>query len=216
MRYFDYFDGAFYINLESRIDRRDSFEEKSTCAGLSIPRFNAISFGPDDVVKQPHDPNWHKKVSSAVSHVTCIQQAKEMGWNSCLIFEDDCIFIEDFIDRAQACVNDLKSREWDMFFFGGEPAGPCELETENIVRTSGVYGAHAYAINKRFYDAILAQPRDRNLIDIVFIHYPTDRKRYFLARELLIWQDDDRYPSDLWIKSESETIYRNAYQKYVP
>jgi glycosyl transferase family 25 len=216
MKYFDYFDGAFYINLATRLDRRESFEKKAGAAGLVVPRFNAVSFSPSDVLQREDDPNWHKKISSATSHMHCIQLAKDNCWENCLIFEDDCIFIDDFETKAQACVNDLKTRDWDMFFFGGEPAGPCEPETQNIVRTDGVYGAHAYAINRKFYDTVLGYPSDRNLIDIIFIHHARQNKAYYLAKELLIWQDDDRYPSDLWIKSGSENIYREAYKKYVP
>ena len=216
MKYFDYFDGAFYINLETRTDRRESFEQKAADAGLIVPRFNAVSLKPEEVASNPNDPNWHKKISSATSHMRCIQLAKDNGWQNCLIFEDDCIFMDDFMPKAQACIEDLRVRDWDMFFFGGEPAGPCESETQNIVRTTGVYGAHAYAINRKFYDTILRYPSDRNLIDIIFIHHSSQAKAYFLAKELLIWQDDDRYPSDLWIKSGSENIYREAYKKYVP
>jgi len=215
MNYLDYFDGSLYINLDSRIDRRESFELKTSALGLDIPRFRAVSFSPDEVVKSPNDPNWHKKVSSTTSHQACVKIAKDNGWENCLIFEDDCIFVDDFINKAKACIEDLKQRDWDMFFFGGEPASDCENITENIVKTNGVYGAHAYAINKRFYDTVLGYPNDRNLIDIIYIHVSTDSKKFYLAKELLIWQDDDKYPSDLWIKSGSEKIYRDAYKKYV-
>jgi GR25 family glycosyltransferase involved in LPS biosynthesis len=216
MKYFNYFDGALYINLESRLDRRESFEAKAFEAGLIIPRFNAIAFNPDEVAKNPNDPNWHKKVSSAASHQECIKLAKNSGWENCLIFEDDCIFIDNFMSKADACISDLKDREWDMFFFGGEPASQCNPITQNIVQTDGVYGAHAYAINSRFYDTVLSYPNDRNLIDVIYIHCSTHSKKFYLAKELLIWRDDDRYPSDLWIKSGSEKIYRDAYTKFVP
>jgi len=215
MKYLDYFDGAFYINLDSRKDRRESFEIKSQAVGLSIPRFSAFSFSPDEVFKNPEDPEWHKKVSCTASHQKCIQIAKDNNWESVLIFEDDAIFDVDFITKANECIADLKNMEWDMFFFGGEPASDCPAVTKNICKTDGIYGAHAYAIHKSFYDQILQFPTDMHLIDIIYLNSNTHYKKFFIAKELLVWQDDDRYPSDLWIKSGSEQIYRNAYKKYI-
>ena len=215
MKHLGYFDGAFYINLEKRIDRRESFEAKSQEAGLSIPRFNAFSFSPDEVYTNPEDPEWHKKVSCTASHQKCVQIAKDNGWESVLIFEDDAIFHPEFSTKALACVQDLKEREWNMFFFGGEPASDCPSVTHNICKTDGVYGAHAYAIHSNFYDQVINIPNDRHLIDILYLNYNTSMKKFFIAKELLVWQDDDKYPSDLWVKSNSEQIYRNAYSKYI-
>jgi hypothetical protein len=215
MKHLDYFEGAFYINLDSRKDRRESFEAKSELLGLYIPRFKAFSFSQDQVYSNPEDIEWHKKVSCTASHQKCIQIAKEKEWESVLIFEDDAIFHPDFMDKAKACVEDLKSIEWNMFFFGGEPASYCPPVTENVCKTDGIYGAHAYAIHRNFYDKILEMPFDRHLIDIIYLNFNTDIKKFYISKELLVWQDDDRYPSDLWIKSGSEQIYRNAYKKYI-
>ena len=85
MKHLGYFDGAFYINLDRRIDRRDSFESKSQAVGLSIPRFSAISLSPDDAYKHPDDSEWHKKASCTASHQKCIEMAKDNGWESVLL-----------------------------------------------------------------------------------------------------------------------------------
>jgi hypothetical protein len=215
MKHLGYFDGAFYINLDRRIDRRESFEAKSQAAGLSIPRFSAFSFSPDEVNKNSEDPEWHKKVSCTASHQKCIEMARDNGWESVLIFEDDAIFDNNFKEKALACVNELKTLDWNMFFFGGEPASDCPSVTHNICKTDGIYGAHAYAIHHSFYDNILHFPNDWQLIDIIYLNHDINAKKFFIAKELLVWQDDDKYPSDLWIKSNSEQIYRNAYNKYI-
>lgn len=215
MKHLGYFDGAFFINLERRIDRRESFEQKSQEAGLSIPRFNAISLSPEDITPHPHDPEWHKKVSCTASHQECIRLAKSNDWESVLIFEDDAKFHPEFMHKALLCVEDLKQLQWDMFFFGGEPNGECPKVTDNLAKTNGIYGAHAYAIHKNFYDTILNFPKEAAIIDIIYLNYSSDKKKFYLSRELLVWQDDDKYPSDLWVKTDSEAIYRNAYNQHV-
>lgn len=216
MKYLNYFDGAFYINLDRRTDRRESFEIKSNQAGLNIPRFKAVELSPDDAHKREDDPEWYKKESCTASHQECIEIAKSNNWESILIFEDDAIFDPGFKEKASKCIEDLRNIEWDMFFFGGEPNDNCTRISENIYKTNGVYGTHAYAIHRNFYDNALRLNRGVGVIDAMYLNYPKEAKRFFLSSELLVWQDDDNYPSDLWVnKFRSEHIYRNAYKKFV-
>jgi GR25 family glycosyltransferase involved in LPS biosynthesis len=215
MKHLDYFDGAFYINLDRRVDRRESFEIKSNEAGLDIPRFKAIELSPDEAYKRPEDPEWHKKASCTASHQECIKIAKSNNWESILIFEDDAIFDTGFKEKAKKCIADLKEVEWDMFFFGGEPNDNCTKITDNIYKTHGVYGAHAYAIHSNFYENILNFKCGRDIIDLIYLNYHKEGKRFYIAGDLLVWQDDDKYPSDLWVKSGSENVYREAYKKYI-
>lgn len=213
MKYLNYFDGAFYINLDRRVDRKESFEAKAKNVGLDIPRFSAIE--DPSIANKREDSDWWKKVCCTLSHQACIQIAKENGWESCLIFEDDAIFDESFVEESKKIIADLSELKWNMFFFGGEPNSDCEPITNNIVQTSGVYGAHAYAIHSSFYNTALSYNAHEGLIDMYYINSQSSRKKFYLSRKLLVWQDDDKYPSDLWIKSGSEKIYRNAYKQYV-
>lgn len=215
MKYLEYFDGALYINLDNRIDRRDSFEIKSQEKELFIPRLSAVTLLPEQVTTNPSDPTWYKKISCTVSHQKCIEIAKRNNWESVLIFEDDAIFDNHFIEKSKSCIDDLKKLDWHIFFFGGEPASDCQNITDSICKTDGIYGAHAYAVHYSFYDTILNFPSHSNIIDIIYLNYNKNNKKFFIAKELLVWQDDDKYPSDLWVKSNSEQIYRNAYKKYI-
>ena len=216
MKYLDYFEGSFYINLDRRTDRKVSFGEKSNAAGLDIPRFKAIELPPDEAYKRQDDPEWYKKESCTASHQECIRIAKLNNWESLLIFEDDAIFDPEFKTKARKCIDDLREIEWDMFFFGGEPNDNCTRVTDNVYKTNGVYGTHAYAIHRNFYDKALGFNRGVGVIDAIYLNYPISAKRFFISRELLVWQDDANYPSDLWLnKSGSEHIYRNAYKKFV-
>lgn len=213
MKYLNTFDGAFYINLDRRIDRRESFEAKAKDVGLIIPRFSAIE--DPSIPEKWGDSGWWKKISCTLSHQECVRIAKQNQWETCLIFEDDAIFDESFVEESKKVIDDLLKLEWDMFFFGGEPASDCETITENIVKTNGVYGAHAYAVHSNFYDKILSCDPHEGLIDMYYINSPIHDKKFYLSRKLLVWQDDDKYPSDLWIKSGTEQIYRNAYKIYI-
>ena len=213
--YFNYIESAYYINLNKRRDRKRNFELNTNKFGLFIERFPAVQLDRNEVTPNPHDENWHIKVSCTKSHFDIIRLARDKGYKNCMIFEDDCQFCDDFYNKAQECINDLKNFEWDMFFFGGEPNAECVGITNNIVKTRGVYATHAYIINHTFYDKVLEMEFDRGIIDILYLNYPTEDKKFFLSKELLCWQDDEDI-SDLWnCKKNSKLIYEKAYKEYI-
>lgn len=66
----------YYINLESRPDRRNYFENQMKLVKLSATRFNAI--------KHPIGA-----IGCSMSHLELIKMAKANKWDHILIMEDD-------------------------------------------------------------------------------------------------------------------------------
>jgi GR25 family glycosyltransferase involved in LPS biosynthesis len=95
---FDYFDGGFYLNLDKRTERREAFERRSKEAGFEVERFSAIQLNEEDVPNPFNGKDWYIKISCTYSHFQMIKEAKRRGWKNCLIFEDDCVFEEGFVD----------------------------------------------------------------------------------------------------------------------
>ena len=143
-----------------------------------------------------------------------IREAKRRGWKNCLIFEDDCVFEEGFVDKVKVCIEELKDIEWDIFYMGGEPNGICESVSPNLAKClSGMYGTHAYAINESFYDRMIKTPHTHGVIDTLYLNQ-SDRT-YIVAKELLVLQDDN-FESDLWGgKIKREQQYRDTYKKWM-
>ena len=71
---------AFYINLESRPDRQIYVEKELKKIGIKADRFNAIKL-----------PNG--ALGCSMSHLKCIEMAKENDWEHILIVEDDIQFL---------------------------------------------------------------------------------------------------------------------------
>lgn len=215
---YDFFDAAYYINLDSRPDRREAFERRSEEAGIEAERFAAICPPPVPLSKTT-DEREHFKIGCKMSHDGCVQLAKERNQKRILIFEDDCVFVPDFADKFPRYVDELKMVEdWDMCFLGGSPepaflkkGDVCTQETSNLFLNPGaVWGAHAYAMNSQFYDKVLnfgAFPAD-----IAFIYIPN--RRYLMTGDLLAYQDESF--SDLWGQSFNRfEEYQKHYQKYI-
>jgi len=211
---FDYFDGGFYLNLDKRSERRKAFEKRSKEAGFEVERFSALQLKEKDVPNPFNGVDWHIKISCTYSHFEMIKEAKRRGWKNCVIFEDDCVFAEGFTDKIKECIEELKDKEWDLFYMGGEPGGWCDSVSDNLAKcTAGMYATHAYVINECFYDRVLSLNHTIGIIDTLYMAMYTNN--YYMAKELLAWQDDE-FESDLWggrIKREEQ--YRNAYKKWI-
>ena len=212
----DYFEGAFYLNLDKRTERKEAFEKRSAEIGIQAERFPATQLSEGDVPNPLNNKDWHIKISCTYSHFEMIKEAKRRGWKNCLIFEDDCIFEPNFIEKMKECIVDLKSIEWDMFYMGGEPNSECYSITDNLAKcTTGLYGTHAYAINESFSDKILSIPYTSGVIDTLFLFYDRSNKKYLMSKELLAIQDED-FESDLWHgKIKRTKIYQEAYKKWI-
>jgi GR25 family glycosyltransferase involved in LPS biosynthesis len=211
----NYIDKAFYINLNIREDRRANFEKRVNDLGIPVTRFAAIEVSPEEMENNTGDPRWLNKVSNCITHLAVIKKAQEEGLSNVWIFEDDCTFTENFIEKAQKCVDELKTVEWDMFYFGGEPNKKASNYLDHIVEVNGIYGAHSYLVNHTFYDKILKTSDMRNGIDIVYLNYFENAKKYYLSRELLCLQDG-MSESDIWGgKIDRENNYKLAYKLYI-
>lgn len=215
MKIFNYIDAAYYINLDYRVDRRKAFEKEISKINIPIERFNAVQFKEDELVNPYGSKVWHKIMGCAMSHHTIIRKAKELNLSNVWILEDDCVFVDGFLEKAQKCIDDLRNVEWDMFFFGGEPNKRAEHQVGSIVKVNGVYGAHSYLINHTFYDKILDIPFEYGPIDIVYLNYNEPDKKCYLSKELLCLQSGDLESDLLLTKINRESIYKNAYKTYI-
>ena len=211
---FDYIEKAYFINLNYRVDRKESFEKRVKQLNIPVELFPAIIIKPEDIENPHGDVYWHNKVSNYYTHLSVIRQAEKERLKNVWIFEDDCTFTDDFIEKAKKCVDDLKNIEWDMFYFGGEPNCATEYHSENIVKTNGVYGAHSYLVNHTFYDKILSM-NIVSPIDVHYLNYNCADKKYYLSRDILCGQDGESY-SDIWGQTiRRDEVYANAYKLYV-
>ena len=68
--------GAFYINLDRRLDRRKEIEAELGNLGVPYERFPAIKTIPGCI-------------GCALSHLAVLKEARSRGYKNVLIFEDD-------------------------------------------------------------------------------------------------------------------------------
>jgi len=136
-------DGAFYINLDARTDRRKEFEGEMEKMGISCERFPAIKGNPG-------------LVGCGYSHMGVIQEARRRGYKSVLIFEDDFEFIVDkptFWDTMAKIELDL-SGGFDVVMLGYN-IQHSEPFSRNLMRVKEAQTASAYIVHANMYDRLI-------------------------------------------------------------
>ncbi len=158
--YHNFFDKAYVISLAQNSQIRQKFYNrvKEVNFSMDIEWFNSV-YG-----KTVGAPEWWLKGRGClgawgcfVSHLHLIELAMTEHRRNILIFEDDAIFENDFVNRLNVALNELPD-DWDMFFLGGqylfkETKLP-EIISSNICSCFNVNRSHAYAINCKAFRAI--------------------------------------------------------------
>ena len=99
---------TFYINLESRPDRRQHVEQQLSLVGIkNAERFNAIRL-----------PNG--AIGCSMSHLKCLETALANDWEHILIVEDDILFLqpEYFVTQFNKFL-ELHQTNFDVLLIGG-------------------------------------------------------------------------------------------------
>lgn len=168
----------FYINLEHRKDRYLHVTKQFEILGVSAERFNAIK-------------TTSGAVGCTMSHIKCLELAKQRDYDQVLICEDDITFTntETFKNSLTAFHNDT-SIEWDLLFISGNNAPPYEKVSDYCVRTTNCRCGTGYIVKKHYYDAMIQNMREglKNLM-----REPDNKPMYALDMYWNRLQQNDRW-----------------------
>lgn len=144
----DAFDAIVYINLDHRKDRKK----------LLLEELRVLDVHTDKIFRQEafHEIlNGH--LGCAKSHKSALEMAKKNCWNNVLILEDDVFFkaskeeLKYYIKHFLAFV----AKDWDVFFLGANVFESEKISFFEIHRVLKAQCAHAYAVNRRYYDTLI-------------------------------------------------------------
>jgi len=190
---------SLYINLEARKDRRAHVEAqlaalKTAERGMPnlVPeRFNAIKHV------------LHGAIGCSMSHMRCIQIAKERGWDHVLICEDDILFTNVPLFLAQFSKFLATIPQWDVVLLAGNNIPPFRVISDACIQVSNCQTTTAYIVRAHYYDTLIANYRAginklmRNpmqKLDYAIDRYWFElqrRDRWFLITPLSVVQRDD-------------------------
>jgi GR25 family glycosyltransferase involved in LPS biosynthesis len=187
---------AIYINLESRNDRRAHVEAQLAALKYGMPnltteRFNAIK----NAV--------HGAIGCSMSHMRCIQIAKERGWDHALVCEDDVQFTNVPLFLTQLSKFMATVPDWDVVLLAGNNIPPFRVVNDACVQISSCQTTTAYVVRSHYYDTLIdnyraginklmRQPTQK--LDYAIDRYWFElqrRDRWFLITPLSVVQRED-------------------------
>lgn len=138
------FEGAFVINLPERVDRKCNMDYQLAKVGIT-----------DSVEWLPAIKHRYGMVGCSLSHLECVKLAKQRGWKTVLIFEDDVIFTKHFETSYERSFAQLQTKDWAVYHLGAMLMNICRQVESNLLQIGYNWAAHAVAIHERAYDFII-------------------------------------------------------------
>lgn len=133
---------AFYINLESRRDRKIHVEEQLAKVGLPVNRFNAIRLS-------------NGAIGCSMSHLKCIQTAKANDWDHVLICEDDIKFLDPEVFKTHINGFLENNNKWDVILLAGNNLPPYIKNDFYSVQVRQCQTTTGYLVKSHYYDTLI-------------------------------------------------------------
>jgi len=179
------FDGVYCINLESRPDRLQKFQQKMKLHNIKFEKYNAVSkllLDPIAKVVMPDDPllegskNKSGLLGCLLSHMGVMKVALSRRQKQILIFEDDVaihkdaeLHLESFL--TSLVKNSIEIKNLDVIHFGYVPVvEKGDFNTRDVwsyrflnhingsgtlLKSKHFIGCHAYAVSEKFMKAYI-------------------------------------------------------------
>lgn len=132
-------DIGFYINLDSRTDRKEHLLKNLECFNIKgVERFSAKT------------DNSTAGINLVNSTLDIYKDFIKSEADTLLILEDDCQFLEPFNCESEQILADINSLDWDLFWLGCHHRRKPVCVSHNCYRVSSVSYAQSYIIKKPF------------------------------------------------------------------
>jgi glycosyl transferase family 25 len=192
---------GFYINLDHRKDRKHHVESQLEQIQMNdnITRFNAIK-------------NANGRIGCSLSHLKCLQMAKEAKWECAMIIEDDILFMlpESFIENVNSFFLN-KRNKWDVLLLAGNNLPPFKTNDSVSIRVSHCQTTTGYIVKRQYYDVLISNVKE----GIAKLMKEPDHHYYYaIDKYWLHLQKQDRWMLMIPIIVVQKPDYSDIEKKY--
>jgi len=133
---------AFYINLDSRPDRKMHVEKQINNIGLQAERFKAIKLT-------------NGALGCSMSHLKLLETARENKWPHILIIEDDILFTDPslFVKQFNSFLEAHK--QFDVVLVSGNNLPPYTKIDDTCVKVSQCQTTTGYLVQSHYYETLI-------------------------------------------------------------
>ena len=139
----DIFEHTLFINLNHRKDRLEHVEKEFEKMGIKGERFNAIKTASG-------------AIGCTLSHIKCLEIAKERDYEQVFICEDDITFTNPDLFKQNIekfCMNE--DIMWDVLIIGGNNVPPYKQYYDYAARVFNCQTTTCYIVKQDFYDTMI-------------------------------------------------------------
>jgi GR25 family glycosyltransferase involved in LPS biosynthesis len=139
------FKHTLFINLESRPDRREHVERELKKMNIEAERMNAIKMT-------------EGAIGCTLSHIRCLELAKERQYPHVFIIEDDITFLQPelLLENLKKFEENLELQRWDVLIIGGNNCPPYTKVTDYCIRAFNNQTTTGYIVKSHYYDTLIA------------------------------------------------------------
>lgn len=157
------FENTHFINLEHRSDRLIHVKSELAKINVTGTRFNAIKLA-------------NGAIGCSMSHLKCLEQAKQNGSPFVFICEDDIQFLDPplFLKNLELFCESMKT-DWDVLIISGNICPPFQQIGDFCVKLVNCQTTTGYIVQQHYYDTLIANYREgitKLLAD------PTNKREY--------------------------------------
>jgi len=137
-----------YINLEKRKDRKEHIEGQFKQLGLTTyERFNAVQLK-------------NGRAGCTMSHIKCLELAKERKYSHLLICEDDTTFLNVPLFKTQLNTFLKNNHKWDVVLFAGNNVPPYKRIDDSCVEITRCQTTTCYMVNGHYFDTLIENMKE--------------------------------------------------------
>lgn len=181
---------AFFINLDSRPDRKQHVEGQMSMLGIPAERFKAIKLK-------------NGAIGCSMSHIKLLETAKANNWPHILIVEDDILFTKPALFIEQLNTFLAMHKDFDVALLAGNNMPPYTVVDDSCVRVSKCQTTTGYLVQRHYYDTLIAnykvgvgllmnEPHNHRMyaIDKYWFHLQAVHKWYLITPLTVVQRED--------------------------
>ena len=188
----DLFKHSLFINLDDRVDRFEHALNEFEKINIQVERVSGIK-------------NKNGAIGCTMSHIKCLQIAKNRDYEYVFICEDDITFLDPnkLRESAEQFKTHMKSK-WDVLIIGGNNVPPYEKISDYCARVFSCQTTTGYIVQKHFYDTLIKNFKEsaENLM-----RDPTNKREYALD---MYWKKLQK--QHMWVMLTPPTV--TQYESY--
>jgi glycosyl transferase, family 25 len=158
MRFAEFFDRTYILNLPERTDRRDAVCQELAKINMPLQVGKVELFA---AIRPDRAAPFIRLGSKGcfLSTLAMLRRARNEGLRNLMIVQDDLILSKNFERYEERLIDRLRQTNWDVVQFGYCPELPGQPRPEEVATyrpfDGEVIGAHFFAVNHKAFDPLI-------------------------------------------------------------